>query len=186
MKRTLSLSAVAFLALALCVPVVNASIIGLYYYDTGDRLSVFMKDGRSFLKIEVPNFQNLPQCHGFQLYPRTPFQNRKLELVRGAGGKGTGFSLWESKECTDAYLEVYLARKKMPTRSLVQEIDVYNDFFAHFTNHEDLVRGFEKGEFFLAVIYQTTSRGKLESARQQVFYTYQDVINGKVLLGKAQ
>jgi hypothetical protein len=182
MKVVLSLFAVACLSLALCVLPVNASIIGLYCPDTGDTLSVLMKDGRPFLRIRMPNFQDLPQCQGFQLYRHTPFQNTELELVEGDSGRGTGFGLWESEECQDAYLEAVKGGETIPARDLTQEIDVYNEFFAHFTNREDLIRGFEAGDFLLAVMYQADSNG-FETTRQEVLYTYQDAVNGKVLLG---
>lgn len=181
MKKSTWMFVALLLSFFLCVPyLAHASIIGLYYRGTGDKLSVFIKENRPFLKIEVKIFPDLPQCNSFQIYPSTPFEHAPLELVTGPNGKGTGFALWQSQECLKAYWE---ASKKGATqgRSLIQEIDIYNDFFVHFTNSADLIRGFEAGEFFLAVMFQENYDG-YESMRREVYYTYQDVVNGKALL----
>ena len=170
------------IALTILVPLVaNAGIIGLYFPSSNDKLSVFMKDGRPFLRIEIPNFPDLPECNGYQLYRTTPFERTTLQLVSGGKGKGTGFPLWESRECLEAFWKATEGQRKVPTRIFVQDIDVYNDFFAYFINEEDLIRGFEAGEFFLAVMYQVQN-GCCEQSPTEVFYTYQETLNGKVLL----
>jgi len=184
MKNIFSLLVVALLSFALYIPPANASIVGLYFYfqSSGDRLSVFMRDGKPFLKIEVPKFIDLPQCQGFQLYRFAPFKRTNLKLVKGDKRIGTGFPLWLSRDCLEAGWVATEGGKRAPTRNLVQEIDIYKDFFAHFTNREELIRGFKAEEFFLAVMHQVNYDG-FETTRREVFYTHKEVMVGKVLLG---
>jgi len=183
MKKIAPIFAISLLFLSLLVPrVANASIAGHFYPRENDRLSVFIKDGRPFLKVEVQNFPDLPECRGFQLYQTTPFERAALELISGPEGKGTGFALWKSKECIEAYWAGSGVGRRVLMKNLVQEIDIYNDFFSYFTNKEDLIRGFEAGEFFLTVMYQENYTEYAWIPRE-VFYTYQEAVAGKVLLG---
>ncbi|MBI2108732.1 MAG: hypothetical protein HYT93_00925 [Parcubacteria group bacterium] len=176
----IALLAVCFAVLS---PIVEASIIGLYYYVQNDKVSVVLKDGRPFLIVEVSKFPDLPACTGFQVYRTKPFTRKELNLISGPQGKGTGFGLWKSKKCLDAYYEKTGKNERVPVKKLVQEIDVYNDFFGYFTNKEQLIRDFEAGNFFLAVMYQKNYDG-YESDMYEELYSYKDVVNGKVLLGQ--
>lgn len=171
---------------------VGASIIGLYHYWDGDKVTVFIKEGRPFLKIEIAGFPDFPQCPGFQTYRRTPFSGR-LEMTsltpaekffyesKGMSvDKGTGFALWEPRQCLET-IWGHPRDKKIPKKTLVQELDIYKEFFSHFTNKEELIRDFESGKFFLVVGFQV--KAGYESALREVFYTYQNAVSGKVLIG---
>lgn len=162
----------------------------MYHLNYGDTITVFMKDGRPFVKIDAPNFPDLPQCKGLQIYKadKTFSINMGDKTAVGSVLKlgtdliakaSTGFALWKSEACTAALEEIKKRDvKPVPTRHLVQEIDVYNDFLGRFENKNEVISGFVKGEIRFAVMFQDGYR------ERGVKYTYQDVQKGRVLKKK--
>jgi hypothetical protein len=184
MKRIVStLAAVA--SLTLLAPVsAEAGFVGLYYRGAADKLSVSLKDGTPVLKLEIAHAPDIPECSGFQFFRRNP-PTGELRIIEGPGGeKGTGFGLWQSKACIDAYDAVVRSGNGTPLsyKVLVQEINLYNDFFGLYTNKDELIRKFEAGEFLIAVGYQGNSAmDRTEQAIGEVRLTYQDIVGGKNL-----
>lgn len=156
--------------------VANASIIGLYFPSQGEQVSILMKAGKPVLRIEIPSHPDVPECNGsFQTYREKPYSG-KLKLVDGPRGTGTGFALWESRGCLEAG---HWAKDKPARKKHIQEIDIYKDFFGHFDNKNEIIGKFERGEIFLALMYQS---GFPESTRKEVFYTFKEAQKGKVLI----
>ncbi|MBI4117980.1 MAG: hypothetical protein HY455_00340 [Parcubacteria group bacterium] len=170
-----------FVTLIILAPsLANAGIIGLYLPAQDDKVSVFVtgENKNPHLRVEVPRYPDVALCKGFQPYRKVPFARESLELENGPLGRGTGFALWESQEC----LEALWATNHVSLKEFTQEIDIYNDFFAYFTNHEELVRGFEAGDFVLAVGFQITVG--FEQEWREAIFTYEDALVGRVLLGQ--
>lgn len=171
----------------------DANIIGIYHYLPGDKISVQIKNGRPIIKIETDEFPDLPQCSGFQTYRTIPFFGRDPLELRNvephrrsfferqgiSASKVVGFSLWESRQCLEA-IWAY-PNNKIPIKRFIYELDVFEEFFAYFTNKEDLIRGFESGEFFLALQIQVNVGHGFNL--RQAYYTYKDAVSGKILFG---
>ena len=87
MRRNILTVAISIMVLSIALPSF-ASIIGLYYRGKNDKMSVYVKESRPFLKIEVQNFPDLPECPGFQMYRHTPHQKKLLNCWRTVKEKG--------------------------------------------------------------------------------------------------
>ncbi|MBI4120865.1 MAG: hypothetical protein HY457_01245 [Parcubacteria group bacterium] len=162
----------------------NAGVAGLYYPTSGDKVTLVVNEAtkRPVLRIEVSAYQNLDACHGFQVYRFTPFRPETLKVANGPVGMGTGFALWESRECTEAYSAAFKESRPLTTKKLVQEIDIYNDFFSYFTNRDELIRDFEAGKFVLALGFQENAG--TDDEFQEVVYGYGDALAGTVLISR--